>query len=122
LFLEVDGDVMSVSTYDYIFVALIFIITLAGIADLFRKRQRYNSYREAKTLVIVGILFLVVSTVGNCLIEGNWNIEYIISFLSLRKVSYWFFLELNSLGYMSLSWGFVILLIVFKKRRNVYKE
>ena len=113
---------MAEYPYDYILIVLFLIGTIIGVAHVFHDRQGFNSYKAAMPFLIGGMLFVVVSTVGNCAIEDHWDIEYIISFLSLRKVSEdWFFRHLNSWGYIFMSWGIAILLIVFRKTKHRHK-
>ena len=77
---------------DYILIVIVLIASIVGIMQLFRNRQKFAFYKEAMPFVMGGILLSLFSTIGNCITENHWDIEYIIAFLSLKKVSDgWFF-------------------------------
>ena len=57
-----------------------------------------------------GVLILLMVTIGNSIVAGIWNFNYILDFLVLKKVGRWFFRVSASFSYILLLWGTAFLI------------
>lgn len=102
---------MNLNFYQILWIisyVLIFVFT-------FYERERWSTSFAAKRPLLVGILLLFGSTVFNSVVEGRWDLKYLIDFLRLIKVGRSFFLMTCGLSYALILYGTEILLIVFVK-------
>lgn len=106
-------------TYDYILIGLVLIGSMAGIIQIIRLRHELNNYKYAIPFILGGLIILIFSTIGNSYFENNWENEYIIAFLILKKVSRaWLLRHLCSWGYIFLFWGTTMLFAVATSKRT----
>jgi len=104
---------------DYILIAIVIIAIIVGTFQFVRNNQKLNSNKQAMPFIFGGILFFLLATIGNGLRENRWDFGYLISFFFLKRVSKdWFFRHLLSLGYIFLSWGITIFLIIKSKKNR----
>jgi hypothetical protein len=102
--------------YDKIVSAIVLIIIFIGIVYLIiNYRKLYKEYKKiAPFFIFAGILLPVIAVLSNSYVESNWHKDYIISFLLFKRVTgKWFFIfnKFCMWGYISLSWGIVMLLL-----------
>jgi hypothetical protein len=91
------------------------ILTIVTIV-IIRKRRECKSYKDAILFVVIGIFLLLFSIIGNCLVAGRWDLDYIKAFLLLISLNGVFFQLVAVSGYASLFLGLIVLLIVISNR------
>ena len=101
---------------DLIEVTISAVVCIIVLADGFLKFSTWEHYRQSLHYFLVG--FLVLLTVGtfNSLAVGRWDLDYIISFLSLKKVGLWMFRILAMYSYIYFAKGIEVLIIVKTKK------
>ncbi|MEW6054936.1 MAG: hypothetical protein AB1552_14335 [Nitrospirota bacterium] len=63
---------------------------------------------NAKKSVLRCLIILLIITLLNCLVEGRWDMDFVISFLILKKVGIWALRASVSLVYICILWGLVL--------------
>jgi hypothetical protein len=95
------------------------ITCLIGVIYIFLYPQKGMNYSKYVRLSFVGISILFITAMLNSLIESRWELDYIISFLAIRKVGEWLFRISASLGYIAVLWGLSgIVVIKFRKGKK----
>ena len=95
---------------DYVLIGLVLIVSAVAIVQIIRNRHEVRSYKYGSLFLIIGFLFVLFSTIGNCLVENKWEFNYIISFLFFEKSEQpLFFRDICSWGYIFLSIGMTLL-------------
>ncbi len=105
---------------DLFYVTIALIGTIIGIIDGFRKFENWNDKKQSFHYIWKGLLLLFSAVIFNGLLEGHWDLNYILAFLSLRKIGeLWLFRAILSLAYIYLAMGIEILGIVYYKRSRI---
>lgn len=75
---------------DLIETAIFFLIVLAGCIALLVKRPETpkDSYKYVRRPLVTAAGILVVGAVAVCLIGGRWDLNYIISYLTLHRITH----------------------------------
>jgi len=94
------------------------ITCLIGAIYIVLYPQKGMNYFKYVRLSLVGISVLFITTILNSFIESRWDMDYIISFLTLKKVGEWLFRISASLGYIAVLWGGTGILIFKLKKIN----
>jgi uncharacterized membrane protein len=102
------------------------LILIVAIIIMILKRKEANNYKGAVFFIILGILHLLFATIGNSLVTGYWDANYIKAFLSLISLDgnfFDFFHLLAAMGYLWFVLGVTGLLIVLSNRiRRRFKK
>lgn len=111
---------------DYISISFVLIGSVIGFLTVINKYREIKSvalYKQSISLLLGGLSFVFLSTLGNSLFRNHWEINYVISFLLLKELSKdWFFRHLCSFGYILFIWGILIISVsVVNKSRNKSK-
>jgi hypothetical protein len=72
---------------------------------------------NAKNFMLRCLITLLIVILLNCLVEGRWDMDFIIDFLLLKKVGIWALRASASLVYMCILWG-----LVLEFKRNISKK
>lgn len=96
------------------------VLCIVVLFDGLLKYRKWNDYQQVYDYLRIGLLMLLSATIFNSLVEGKWNLNYIISFLSLKQAGRWWMFRLfASIGYICLAMAIEILIIVkYKKNKN----
>lgn len=114
---------------DYESILIVLIFSVASVLYM-RKHICDTSFRDAvkETIIslLAGLIFVLISTIVNSLIENQWNNNYIISFLLLKKVSNasdsMFPRHICAVGYVFIIFGIAIISISLLKKRKEKTE
>ncbi len=105
--------------FDYILIGLVLIISVVGIGQIIARGKELQNYKYGVFFMLGGLMLILLSTLANNFFTRQWENEYIIAFLLLKKVSSdWFFRHLCSWGYIFLLFGTTMLCVVAHNKRN----
>ena len=103
--------------YDFDMILTSIVVGIIGTLTILVCKEKLPTKISASVRFLLGgVLILLFTTFGNSLVEGHRDFEYILDFLSLKKVGRWFFRLSASLGYITILWGIGAFIgITFKK-------
>lgn len=107
---------------DLIEVTISGVICIAVLAEGLLKFEKWEHYRQSLHYFSVGSLVLLAVATFNSLAAGRWDVDYIMSFLSLKKVGLWMFRILASYSYIYLAKGIEVLIIVKIKNTKLKRK
>lgn len=98
---------------DYILIGIAIAVSIAGIVQLIRHRKELFNCEDALIPLMTGILIVLLTTIANSFFEHHWEFNYIVDFLLLKRVTKsFFFRDLCQFGYIFLSWGLAMIVII----------
>ena len=98
--------------YDFIEIMISGVVCIAALISGLRKFKTLNNYAETLPYFSRALLLLIPAIILNSLASGNWNLNYILNFLSLKVAGMWLFRMFATFGYIFLSMGLVALTFV----------
>ena len=108
---------------DLLGVMITVVICVVVLIDTLVKIKQWVSYDQSFHYLWRGLLLLLVGTIFNNLVEGRWDANYVISFLSLKIVGrWWLFRVFVSFAYIYIALGIEIMLIVKTKKIQEQKK
>lgn len=114
---------MNNTQFDYfrfIIIVVAAIILTLGVVLMIVKPQKY-SMKNPRASLGKGILFIIFTIILNSAKENRWDMQYILTFICLRKVSHDDYLRaMLSLGYIPILLGGFQLL--FMRKLNPQKK
>ena len=105
---------------DLIEIAIAGVVCIIVLAEGFLKSSKWEHYRQSLHYFLVGFLILLTVGTFNSLATGRWDVDYIISYLSLKKVGLWMFRIFAMYSYIYLAKGVEVLIIV--KIKNIQRK
>jgi len=90
---------------------------LTGLIYMFLYPHKWTDTYGSIRILLIGFLFLSITTTINSLLDGHWDLNHIISFLMHKEVGRWLFRVLASFGYVFIIWGAVGMLVIKFVRR-----
>lgn len=105
---------------DLVGVTITIVICITVLIDGLMKFKQWEDYHQSIHYLWKGLLLLFIGTILNGLVESRWDLNYLISFLSLKKVGrWWLFRVFVSFAYIYVALGMEILVIIsVKKHQN----
>lgn len=107
---------------DLIEITISVMICIIVLAEGFLKFSKWEHYHQSLHYFWVGFLLLLTVGTFNSLAAGRWDLNYIMSFLSLKKVGLWMFRILAMYSYIYLAKGIEVLVLVKMKKMKEVKR
>lgn len=104
--------------FDYVRIAIISIAIIIGGYLIFSGKEKVTTPKRIYLSIILGFLLIIVSVVLNSLYNHNWDSNYIMAFLLLKKVNYPGKI-LRDIGYGILGLGIALLIAFIRNKRRV---
>jgi hypothetical protein len=108
---------------DYFLIIFLSIAIIIGMVELIRKPQQSFLKIKVTTAIALGLSLILISLTINSFVENRWDVDFILSFLCLKKVGKnWFtyFRSFVVIGYIFLFFSSILLLrnIFVKERKS----
>lgn len=99
--------------------ALVIFTVVSSLLALFSIRKKRSELIQNKNrflkVFLYGLSLLLFALIGNSMISKNWDIDFLLAFLTVKDTGEWFFRYLLPFAYMGIVIGAGSLLILTKK-------
>lgn len=117
----------NLSKPDYEAIIIVILGSIVGISlivrafrNKYRELTKISPSKQAASLLIIALVLIIISILGNSIFENQWEGRHVIEFLLLKKIGgEWFFRYMCSIGYVFIinSAAFLVISKIVKKEQ-----